>query len=214
MKKQGRIIAIGAILSVHVTLTSFNVIKYGSLALTDLIATPLIILFAYWAGFNYDKAVFYSEKDSLTGLFNRRSLVAAFDKIASLADRTHTELFLLVIDCDNFKSVNDIHGHQQGDLVLREISKVLVGTTRNSDLVARWGGDEFLVIGHYKGEEGLRTMLRRIETELQAMTNPAGIDVQVSIGSSLYPQQGQRLDQLIKLADESMYKTKYEKRRS
>jgi diguanylate cyclase (GGDEF)-like protein len=94
---------------------------------------------------------------------------------------------VLVIDCNNFKEINDTFGHQKGDYVLSTIAETLTNTTRKSDIVARWGGDEFLVIGHYKDKTGLQTLLKRLNNDLENLSKLANIDVGVSIGSSIFP---------------------------
>ena len=104
----------------------------------------------FWAGLQFDKARFLSERDLLTGMYNRRFVTNTFKQLASLVDRTNSQLFVLLIDCDNFKSINDCYGHNKGDQVLKKIGETLIETTRKSDIVARWGGDEFLIMGHYK----------------------------------------------------------------
>lgn len=178
----------------------------------DLLGYPLFFSISYWCGKKYDKATFFSEKDILTNLYNRRFVIHSFDKIIALADRTNSKLFVLVIDCDNFKDINDLNGHAKGDIVLTSIGKILVSSTRNSDIVARWGGDEFLVIGHYKEEAGLETVVERLESELKILSNQLKMPVIVSIGSAIFPDHNTNLIELIKIADQNMYNNKWMKR--
>ncbi len=119
---------------------------------------------------------------------------------------------MLVIDCNNFKEINDTFGHQKGDYVLSTIAETLTNTTRKSDIVARWGGDEFLVIGHYKNETGLQTLLKRLNNDLENLSEQVSIDVGVSIGSAIFPDDSQDLDELIKTADHNMYEYKEQRK--
>jgi diguanylate cyclase (GGDEF)-like protein len=128
----------------------------------DLATFPFLMVVAYLAGLQYDKVRYLSDMDSLTGLYNRRFVVNSFPKIAALTDRSHSKLFVLVIDCDDFKDINDKYGHNNGDTVLEKIGVLLLSAMRKSDVVARWGGDEFLIIGHHKEEPGVNNMNQRL----------------------------------------------------
>ena len=85
-------------------------------------------------------------RDSLTGLANRRLFDESLQREVARAQRLATPLSLLVLDVDHFKQVNDTYGHQTGDAVLREVSEALVANTKNYDVAARYGGDEFVVL--------------------------------------------------------------------
>ncbi|XFO67319.1 hypothetical protein SPSIL_035140 [Sporomusa silvacetica DSM 10669] len=101
---------------------------------------------AWWMGKQYDRAKFYSEKDSLTGLYNRRYVDKVISSLLIQMNRKNAKLSICILDCDNFKYINDKYGHDKGDFVLQEFSRVLVATNKKSNIVARWGGDEFLII--------------------------------------------------------------------
>lgn len=208
MRYTGRIVAIGITLFFHMSLVLYYFFRDGIIETIDLLASPVMILVAYWAGNKFDKVKYLSEKDVLTGLYNRRFVMNSFDKITSLADRTSSKLFVLVIDCDNFKDINDLYGHNTGDKVLTLIGETLVGTTRKSDIVSRWGGDEFVVIGHFKEETGLQTLLQRLDDGLKTLSEQMNIPVKVSIGSAIYPIDSKDLFELIQSADENMYECK------
>src|SRR5690606_28138253 len=87
-----------------------------------------------------------AERDPLTGLFNRRYLTATMDRELARVRREGRPLSLMLIDVDHFKSVNDVLGHQAGDECLIRLATLLRINTRESDVVCRWGGDEFLVL--------------------------------------------------------------------
>lgn len=208
MKNKGRLIILSTVLSVHSLYIVYYYIRDSAVDIFDLLGYPLFGALAYWAGLQYDRAVYYSDKDVLTNLYNRRFLIKAFDKAKSLASRMNSSLFLLVIDCDNFKQINDRNGHAKGDSVLAAIGEVLVASTRGSDLVARWGGDEFVVVGHHKDDNGLEAILNRLENQLTEASKQLGVPIQVSIGSALFPRDGSDLYELMKVADASMYSNK------
>ena len=163
MKYSGRFIASIGPLFIHSLYIIYYYYRDGKIEPIDLYSSPLILLLGFWAGLQFDKTRFLSERDVLTGIYNRRFVTNSFEQLASFVDRTNRQLFILIIDCDNFKKINDYYGHSRGDQVLKEISEILVDTTRKSDVVARWGGDEFLIIGHYKDDAGLQTVLQRLD---------------------------------------------------
>jgi diguanylate cyclase (GGDEF)-like protein len=211
MRFRGRIIgSLGMFLlhSIYILYYYYRDLKVESF---DLYSYPLLVLIGYWAGKQFDKATFYSEKDELTGIYNRRFVMSSFEKITNLAERVNSKLFVLIIDCDNFKTINDKFGHLNGDLVLSKISETLVESTRKSDIIARWGGDEFLLIGHLKEETDLIRVLNRIEKNLRVLSADLEMPVDASIGSAIYPNHSKNLLDLIRIADNNMYKVKYSK---
>lgn len=212
MKYTGRIFASLGMFLLHTTYIVYYYLRDAKIESLDLYSTPFLILVGIWAGLQYDKARFLSEKDMLTSLYNRRFIIKTFEKIASICDRTNSKLFVLIIDCNNFKIINDTFGHQKGDLVLTAIAETLTNSTRKSDIVARWGGDEFLVIGHYKNELGLQAFINRLNNDLGNLSKQINIDVGVSIGSAIFPDDSLDLDELIKTADRNMYKSKEQRK--
>lgn len=208
MRYSGRIIVgIGA-LFIHSIYIIYYYFRDGKVEPFDQYSSPIVFLLGFWVGLQFDKARFLSERDLLTGMYNRRFVTKAFKQLASLVDCTNSQLFVLIIDCDNFKSINDCYGHNRGDQVLKKIGETLIETTRKSDIVGRWGGDEFLIIGHYKDTTGLQTMLQRLDENLSILSDQFNIPIMVSIGSAVYPNQSKKLDDLIKIADTNMYKQK------
>jgi diguanylate cyclase (GGDEF)-like protein len=212
MKYNGRITAVTLTLVAHTSFVVYFSILFNNLNIVSILGYIIWFSIGYWTGKQYDKAKYFSEKDPLTHLYNRRFVISAFEKITSLAQRTNNKYYLLIIDCDNFKDINDIHGHQKGDLVLSMIAESLVCMTTKNDIVARWGGDEFLVIGHYKDEADLETVIERLESEHKSLSHKLEVPVIVSLGSALFPEHSTDLFGLIKIADGNMYNNKRMKR--
>jgi len=150
--------------------------------------------------------------DPLTGLHNRAAFIDHLDHALRLAAREERRFGLLFIDVDNFKSVNDGHGHAIGDGLLREVARRIAETVRASDVAARLGGDEFVVLvdnGHDLAILGARL--------LAAMRHPYVIEdtpivATVSIGYARYPDHGSTPDALLHAADVAMYRAKNEGR--
>lgn len=149
--------------------------------------------------------------DSLTGLANRRLL---FEELAIAVDSTkkNNEIVALAfIDLDKFKSINDTEGHDTGDLLLKEVAVKLAGSVRTEDVVARFGGDEFIVIlrnikDTHEAEEIIKGILHSLQPTYEI--NNKQLDIKVSIGIALCPTDGKDLAHLIKNADISLYEAK------
>ena len=153
-----------------------------------------------------------SSTDALTGLLNRRSFIQELqNRYARRPDRRGGAA-LFFIDLDNFKQVNDCHGHQQGDLALVAVSRILRELTRGRDLVARLGGDEFALFieditpaaAEHKGQE-----LLRAGAELESFSGGPDAPLGLSIGIAVCDPDGREsLDDLIDRADQAMYRVK------
>ncbi len=149
--------------------------------------------------------------DTLTGLPNRRLLHDRLQQTIAQADRDRHAFALMFIDLDRFKEINDSLGHAAGDRVLKEASQRMLGCLRKSDTLARFGGDEFVVIlQHVKGRQAVSEVAHKM---LQSLASPIPVaDEQVqlsgSIGISLYPDDGLEGESLLKHADTAMYRVK------
>ncbi|RMX21437.1 EAL domain-containing protein [Legionella jordanis] len=148
--------------------------------------------------------------DLLTGLPNRTLLYDRINQGIAYANRYHTLFVLFFIDIDNFKIINDNLGHNAGDIFLQKIARKLVLCTRESDTVARFGGDEFVILYIIKSEKELARLSQRI---LRRITKPMRllkheIVVTASIGASVYPIHGKDPATLLKNADMAMYLAK------
>jgi diguanylate cyclase (GGDEF)-like protein len=174
----------------------------------DLVFIPLLSPFFWWLGFQYDKAKFLSQKDALTGLYNRRYISQSAPKLLAKMDKKIGNLTISVIDCNNFKQINDQHGHKIGDLILTRITKVLLNSTTEQDIVARWGGDEFLIVSPYSDSKRTRGISKKIEAGLFQLSKEMGMDISVSIGTAVYPSDACEMKELLIIADRNMYKRK------
>jgi diguanylate cyclase (GGDEF)-like protein/PAS domain S-box-containing protein len=149
--------------------------------------------------------------DELTGLPNRALFLDRLEQVAIHARRVLGRFALLFLDLDGFKEVNDRHGHQIGDEVLREVARRLVSCVRNSDTVARLGGDEFIIVlndlTHWE-EPGI--VAKKLLESFSRPFNSGEIvcRVGVSIGISIYPDDAAEVGDLISCADAAMYEAK------
>jgi diguanylate cyclase (GGDEF)-like protein/PAS domain S-box-containing protein len=153
--------------------------------------------------------------DALTGLPNRMSFMDQLQQHMAAAESEGTRLALLFIDLDHFKRVNDSLGHLVGDTLLRTVSARILASLRTTDLVARFGGDEFMVLlhggpsqehQHHDVDEVARKLLAAIEVPVNAEGRP--ISVTPSIGVAFFPGDASTPDELIKNADSAMYLAK------
>ena len=149
--------------------------------------------------------------DDLTGLTNKALFHDRLDQAIHNAERKDEVLAILFIDLDNFKYVNDSMGHSIGDKLLKIIGNKLIESTRKSDTVSRWGGDEFtILLPNIKRLSGLYKLCDRIlNTHLNnIIIEGQELHITASIGIALFPQDGNTPDTLIKNADAAMYKSK------
>jgi len=119
--------------------------------------------------------------DGLTGIFNRRGFFLTAKQMAYLSKRNHIQIAILIVEIDNFKAINDLHGMQKGDEILKAVADKLQGTLRQSDLVARYGGDEFIVLLPDTPESGGVAAAEKIRRAI-AKARPAGVPITVSVG--------------------------------
>ncbi|MEH6354511.1 MAG: diguanylate cyclase [Marinobacter sp.] len=159
----------------------------------------------------------FAQHDALTGLYNRHAFCERFEQSLALAQQHKTKMGLLFINLDKFKQMNDALGHDGGDTILITLANRLRSCVRSTDMVCRYGGDEFVVL------------LSEIETPMQAFDvakkigeaaaatikiGEKNIALQLSIGVSVYPENGNTPKALLKIADLAMYRIKTAKRRT
>jgi len=145
--------------------------------------------------------------DQLTGLYNRYYLNEMANHKFSAANRHKQSLCLLLLDLDRFKSINDSHGHLVGDKVLQEVSFLLKEQNRTEDIVARIGGEEFVILlDHCSAIEAIEKA-QSIRKRTEAL-HPSGIPITISIGVAELSPKGEKLSTLIKRADKALYHAK------
>lgn len=164
-----------------------------------------------------DRLVHAALYDELSGLPNRRAFFDRLKQGLFRADRHKQELSIVYIDLNGFKAVNDTHGHQAGDEVIREIGKRLEACLRRTDTPARLGGDEFAcILEDFRDREAALAVIDKITSIFSDPIPYEGVDHQIggSLGVSFYPDNAKQADLLIQLADESMYQAKVKSRRT
>jgi diguanylate cyclase (GGDEF)-like protein len=155
----------------------------------------------------------YREKsllDPLTKIDNKRGLEVNAETLLALARRNNQSVAIVFIDLDNFKPINDQFGHDVGDNTLISFSQCLKNILRRSDLVARVGGDEFvLLLSNVNDEYCIHKLIDQIDAEWTLLkANKSNLDITFSAGYSVFPENGTHLDELINLADKKMYQIK------
>jgi len=184
----------------------------------------LIIIFVMYNMFNLYKLYTLNTEnrklknkliyDQLTGLYSRTFFISEFEILKAKADRNNEKIAVFFIDLDGFKAINDTLGHEAGDIVLVETAKRLKQTLRNSDIISRFGGDEFLVMTD--GIKSRNDIVLIVEKIMKVITQPIDLPndkkgiVSASVGISVYDDDGQDILDLIKKADMAMYKSKKE----
>jgi len=206
MDYTGRITGISILFIVIVAIRTYAYV-YLNFPLTVIPFPGIAALFlGYYLGKKYDQVKFYAEKDVLTNLYNRRFMYKKFSEV--LYTKKSVEVLLLLFDCDDFKNINDVYGHLKGDTVLIEISNTLLKTKGKSDIIARWGGDEFLMLVFDKDEKSLYHQLEAIHCQLEVLSRKMDIPISVSSGYARYIKNKDTIDDLIRRADQTMYANK------
>ncbi|AWN75757.1 sensor domain-containing diguanylate cyclase [Legionella anisa] len=154
---------------------------------------------------------YIAHHDVLTGLGNRKQLELSFNHALAYAKRHQKQIAIMFMDLDYFKNVNDKLGHDMGDLLLIEIGKRLKSSLRSTDIIARQGGDEFIIaLTELSNVNSVVTIAKKILVDIAKplIIKQHDISITGSIGISLYPEDGCDLDTLIKKADDALYNVK------
>jgi diguanylate cyclase (GGDEF)-like protein len=149
--------------------------------------------------------------DGMTGLLNKRAMLEAAEQKVAASARFGRKLSVVVTDIDWFKKVNDTYGHDIGDLVIKGLGAILSRQKRSTDQVARFGGEEFVVLCEQTDEAGAMLLAERIREELEKTTFHSGKEsfkVTCSLGVATFPEAGKDWDALFKAADAALYSSK------
>jgi diguanylate cyclase (GGDEF)-like protein len=149
--------------------------------------------------------------DSLTGLFNRMAILEALDREVTRSIREKKPIAVIMADLDHFKDINDTHGHQAGDVVLRETARRMSASLRAYDSVGRYGGEEFLMVVPGSGLDAALELAERLRQGVSAepvCVDAAMISTTVSLGLAVSTAENCRPDQLLYQADEALYAAK------
>ncbi|PYT72441.1 MAG: hypothetical protein DMG39_10035 [Acidobacteria bacterium] len=185
-------------------------------ALLDVLATSGVLRVPIMMEYeDLKKIELNAVTDPLTGLYNRRLFGESFEKELNRARRYTQPLSLVILDLHRFKEVNDKHGHPRGDEVLRATAATLKKALRTSDSAFRIGGDEFALLLPQTDSQQALALSRRVEAVFAEMLQPLQLEVAVSMdhGIAIFPQDAEQSDQLIRIADERLYRQKHENHR-
>jgi diguanylate cyclase (GGDEF)-like protein len=161
-------------------------------------------------------AAYRADHDPLTGLSNRGLLMTRLGHSLSQSRRYGDSFGVVYVDLDDFKTINDRFGHAAGDAVLRQVASCMVAGVRQSDTVARIGGDEFvLLMEREPSREEVERDIGRLAARVASSVRVEGEDLRVTLswGIAMYPDDGQSEDALLRAADAAMYRAKAAKRR-
>jgi diguanylate cyclase (GGDEF)-like protein len=163
--------------------------------------------------YEYEKIHNNATHDGLSGLLNHQTFKERFSDEILRAARFQQKMAIMIFDLDKFKKVNDTLGHQYGDYVIQEVSKIMQDNVRAVDVVARYGGEEFAVILINSNVEMSNIVAQRIVDNIADFNfTMDGVETKITIsgGMSEYPTHSNNTKDLIELADQAMYRTKQE----
>ncbi|MBP6178558.1 MAG: GGDEF domain-containing protein [Anaerolineales bacterium] len=154
-----------------------------------------------------------SVRDYLTGLFNRRYMEETLERDLMRATRNHLSLGVIMLDVDDFKTINDSHGHAAGDQILRELGKIILNQVRGEDIPCRYGGDEFIIILPdaprtviYDRARLLCEKARQFDYQFEGYSLN---EVTISIGLATFPEHGATSSAILRIADSALYRAKH-----
>ena len=180
-----------------------------------LLVAYITTMFSADIRYGLQHAKLLSETDELTGLYNTRGFAIAANRLFGQAQRYGRPASVLMVDSDNLKQVNDGHGHEAGNRLLRQVANAIQAELRATDVPARYGGDEFIVLLPETPPKGAVDVAERIRAAIG--TRPIAINGHqvkstVSIGLACFPEDGRTLDALAARADRALYQAKQEGR--
>jgi len=218
--KVATLVNVGLIAACYVFLGQSGAAELATLRFAAGFAAQLapVILVAYITTmfsadirYGLQRAKLLSETDDLTGLFNTRGFAIAANRLFGQAVRYDRPASLLMVDSDNLKGVNDAYGHDAGNRLLRHLAAAIQGELRATDVPARYGGDEFIVLLPETPAKGAQDVAERIRKAISA--TPLAVDGRaiactVSIGVACFPDDAHDPIRLVELADSALYRAK------
>ena len=159
----------------------------------------------------YEHALELAFTDSLTGLYNRRYFMEQMEREFIRANRSKAALSLIMVDLDGLKAINDRYGHHEGDAFLREVAGIIKANTRASDVAARWGGDEFMLLAPETDSDSAWKIAERVRGQVKRyhrILEGEEVGITISVGIVSYPSHASMISELLRRADEAMYSAK------
>ena len=157
-----------------------------------------------------------SDTDELTGVYNMRAFSAILKRSFQQSIRHTHPLSIVMIDADNLKSINDTHGHEAGDKLLKHLIRTFADELRQTDVLARYGGDEFTILLPETGRTGAAEVAERIRKSVEdsRFDVRGGLDLRttISLGIASYPEDGSNVEIIVEKADKALYRAKREGR--
>lgn len=188
--------------------------------LTAITSVMIGFIIGFTVGLYVNKISYLNEKslqlsitDDLTQIYNRRHLMNELNKEIERSKRFSLNLSIIMLDIDNLKNINDIHGHLIGDQAIQSIAKLLIINVRKIDFVARYGGDEFVIFMPETDTNTARILAVRLKDKISKDTiNITGLSakITISIGIANFPNNAKNMDDLICKADKALYGAKRE----
>lgn len=153
-----------------------------------------------------------ANRDYLTGLYNRRYFNDIAQELIYISKRENKAISVVMIDIDKFKNINDSYGHASGDEIIKSLSKILIEHTRKSDIVSRFGGEEFALLLPFTDKNGAAKIARKIrkivEEKVVTVTNDKELHFTVSLGVDTLQHSDKNIEEVLHRADEALYKAK------
>ena len=154
----------------------------------------------------YEKKIEYlSFHDKLTGLYNRRYFE---EEIKRLDTPRQLPISIIMADINHLKKVNDTYGHRDGDRLIKRSAEILQNSCRKEDILARWGGDEFIIMLTNAGETETKEVIKRIENAQAGKKINDEIQISIALGFFIKSNKSQKIEKIIEKADRNMYENK------